>query len=155
MTVNIGEMVPDFSLESSEGKTFNLSDYKGKKIVLYFYPKDNTPGCTMEAIESTENLEKFSQLNTVVFGISKDDMACHGRFIDKHSLSVPLLSDTEKTVHELFGVWQLKKMFGKESFGTIRSTFIIDEDGKLNKEFRKVKASGHAEKILEYIKSIS
>ena len=154
MSINIGDSVPNFSLESSEGTTFSLDKYKGKKVVLYFYPKDNTPGCTMEAIEFTENLQKFSELNAVVFGISKDDIACHGRFIEKHSLSVPLLSDTDKKIHEMFGVWLLKKMFGKESYGTVRSTFIIDENGVLIKEYRKVKASGHAEKVLEYLKSI-
>lgn len=144
----------DFTLEETGGKKISLEDFKGKKLVVYFYPKDNTPGCTMEALEFTKLKPEFDKLNTVVLGISKDSKESHEKFTEKHDLAIMLLSDESEEVHEKFNVLKAKKMFGKDYMGVERSTFIFDEDGNLIKEYRKVKAAGHAEEVLNYIRQV-
>lgn len=144
----------DFTLKETDGKDVSLKDYLGKKIVLYFYPKDNTAGWTTEAQEFMEFHEKFKDLNTVILGISKDGLKSHEKFRDKYGIPFLLLSDEPKEVHEQFGVLKPKKMYGKEYMGVERSTFIFDEEGNLVKEFRKVKASGHAKEVFDFIKAM-
>lgn len=152
MTVQVGEKVADFSLPNQAGELVRLSDYKGKYIVLYFYPKDMTPGCTTEACDFRDAHESFEDLDAVIIGISPDPVALHQKFIDKHDLPFLLLADEEKQVAEQFGVWKLKKNFGREYYGIERSTFIIDKEGVLQKEFRKVKVKGHVEEALSFIR---
>lgn len=133
---------------------FSLENYRGKKIVLYFYPKDNTAGCTLEAIEFSSLKDEFEKLGAVVIGVSKDSIKSHKNFIQKHNLEVELVSDESLLIQEHFDVWKLKKMCGKEYMGTVRSTFIIDDKGNILKEFRNVKAKGHAQKILEELRTL-
>ncbi len=142
---------PDFKLSAGDGKEYSLSDFAGKKVILYFYPKDSTAGCTKQALGFAENYEKFKENNTVVIGINKDSTASHKKFADKYSLPFILLSDTEREVLEEYGVWQEKKMCGKVSMGIVRTTFIIDENGNIKKIFEKVKADGHAKEVLSYL----
>ena len=149
--MEIGNLAPDFSLMGSDGKEHKLSDYKGKKVILYFYPKDNTPGCTTEACDFRDNIKEISNLNAVVLGISKDNLTSHNKFIEKFNLPFLLLSDEEKAVCALYDVIKEKNMYGKKVLGIERSTFIIDESGNLIKEFRKVKVKGHIEEILNNI----
>ena len=150
--MEIGQLAPDFTLMGSDGKSHSLSDYKGKKVILHFYPKDNTPGCTTEACDFRDNINEISNLNTVVIGISKDNLSSHNKFIEKFSLPFILLSDEEKVVCNLYDVIKEKNMYGKKVLGVERSTFIINEDGILIKEFRKVKVKGHIEEVLNEIK---
>ncbi|HZW67653.1 MAG TPA: thioredoxin-dependent thiol peroxidase, partial [Pseudogracilibacillus sp.] len=138
MTVNIGEKAPDFKLQNQDGETVSLSQYKGKNIVLYFYPKAMTPGCTTQACDFRDNYDEFTELNTVVLGISPDPIERHEKFIEKHDLPFPLLADVDKEVAELYDVWKLKKMFGKEFYGVERSTFIIDSEGVVQEAWRRV-----------------
>lgn len=153
MTVQVGELAPDFALEASNGETVKLSDFKGKKhIVLYFYPKDMTPGCTTEACDFRDKHESFEELDTVILGVSPDPIKQHQKFIEKHGLPFLLLVDEEHKVAEQFDVWKLKKNFGKEYMGIERSTFIINKEGELIKEWRKVKVNGHVEEALTFIK---
>lgn len=152
MSVQIGKEAPDFSLPSSSGKTVSLSDYRGKHVVLYFYPKDMTPGCTTQACDFRDRFEDFSNLNTVILGVSPDPVERHHKFIEKYQLPFELLSDEEHRVAELYGVWKKKKMFGKEYMGIERSTFVIDKEGVLVKEWRKVKVKDHVEEALKFIK---
>lgn len=133
---------------------FSLDKYKGKKIILYFYPKDNTSGCTLEAIQFSELKDEFEKLNAVVIGVSKDSLLSHKKFIEKHNLKVELVSDEDISIQEHFDVWKLKKMCGKEYMGTVRSTFILDDEGNILKEFRNVKAKDHAVKVLEALKDL-
>ncbi|MBE6055183.1 MAG: thioredoxin-dependent thiol peroxidase [Clostridium sartagoforme] len=147
--MQIGHLAPDFTLMGSDGKEHKLSDYKGKRVILYFYPKDNTPGCTTEACDFRDNINKINDLNAVVLGISKDNLNSHNKFIDKFNLPFILLSDEDKVVCELYNVIKEKNMYGKKVLGIERSTFIIDEEGNLIKEFRKVKVKGHIEEVLE------
>lgn len=147
--IEIGEHVPDFTLPASNGKNVSLSDLRGRKVVLYFYPKNMTPGCTDEACSFRDSHARLEQAGAVVIGISPDPLKSHAKFIEKHSLPFLLLSDEEHTVSTLFGVWQLKKMYGREYMGIVRSTFLIDEEGRLVKEWRKVKVKGHVEEVLE------
>lgn len=153
--VEVGKPVPDFTLPASNGKEVSLSDYRGQKVVLYFYPKDMTPGCTTESCDFRDYNSEFEKRNTEVLGISADDLQSHEKFIQKHQLPFLLLSDEEHKVCEMFGVWKPKKMFGKEFLGIERSTFVIDEDGRLAKEWRKVKVNGHVEEVLEFIRQTS
>lgn len=150
--VQVGQAVPDFTLPASSGKDVSLSDFRGKKVVLYFYPKDMTPGCTTESCDFRDYNGQFEQLNTVVIGISPDDLKSHAKFIEKHGLPFLLLSDTEHKVCELFGVWKEKNLYGKKHMGVERSTFLIDEEGKLLREWRKVKVNGHVEEVLEAVR---
>lgn len=146
--MQIGNLAPDFALMGSDGKEHKLTDYRGKKVILYFYPKDNTPGCTTEACDFRDNINQINNLNSVVLGISKDNLSSHNKFIEKFNLPFVLLSDEDKVVCELYDVIKEKNMYGKKVLGIERSTFIIDENGKLVKEFRKVKVKGHIEEVL-------
>lgn len=154
MAVEIGKKVPNFKIPSSAGEGFSLSGKKGKKIVLYFYPKDSTPGCTTEGIEFNERLSQFKKLNTEVYGISRDSLKAHDKFICKYDFKFELLSDEDEEVCKLFDVIKEKNMYGKKVLGIERSTFVIDEDQKLVGEFRKIKAQGHAEEILKFVKQL-
>ena len=143
----------DFVLRETNGADISLKDFKGKNVVLYFYPKDNTSGCTTEALEFMDLYDEFQKQDTVIMGISRDSLKSHAKFRDKHDLPFLLLSDEDEEIHNLFNVMKLKKMYGKEYMGVERSTFIFNKDGELIKEFRNVKAKGHAEKVLEFIKN--
>lgn len=147
----IGQEAPDFTLAASNGEQVSLHDFRGKNVVLYFYPKDNTPGCTKESCDFRDKMEEFTAKDTVILGISKDDLKSHDKFIQKYNLPFLLLSDTEAEVSTLYGVYKLKKNFGKEYMGIERSTFIIDKEGRLAKEYRKVKVDGHVDEALRYI----
>ncbi len=151
--LSVGDKVPEITLKNQEDKEISIKDYAGKFVVYYFYPKDNTPGCTLEANEFTALKEAFSKKNSVVFGISKDSVASHKKFCDKQNLSIQLLSDPENSVIEKFGAWQLKKNYGKEYMGIVRSTALVDPDGVIIKKWDKVKAAGHAQEVLESIPS--
>lgn len=148
---NIGQLAPQFTLVNAEGENVSLEDYKGKKIVLYFYPKDMTPGCTTQACDFRDKYEDFSELNAVILGISPDDEKKHTKFIEKHGLPFELLVDANHAVAEAYNVWVLKKMYGREYMGIERSTFLIDEAGVLVKEWRKVKVKNHIQEILTFI----
>lgn len=152
MPVEIGAKAPDFALPASNGETVKLSDFQGKHVVLYFYPKDMTPGCTTEACDFRDKHESFAELNAVILGVSPDPMNRHDKFIEKYDLPFLLLADEDHKAAEAYGVWKLKKNFGKEYMGIERSTFIIDKDGMLVKEWRKVKVKGHVEEALTFIK---
>ena len=145
--IDTGSRAPVFTLVDQDGSKVKLSDFNGQWIVLYFYPKDDTPGCTTEACEFTTHLKQFEKLKAVVLGVSPDSSASHQKFIDKYKLKFPLLSDPDKKVMEKYGAFGPKKMYGKEVVGVIRSTFIIDPKGKVAYAWRKVKAAGHAEKV--------
>lgn len=145
--LQVGQQVPEFTLEASGGQEISLSDYRGKKVVLYFYPKDSTPGCTQEACDFRDSSAAYEQKGAVVLGISPDPVKSHDKFAQKYELSFPLLSDPDHAVAEAFGVWQLKKMYGKEYEGIVRSTFLIDEEGILIKAWYKVKVKGHTEEV--------
>ena len=149
-----GNKAPAFNLPGDDGKKHRLSDYLGQKVVLYFYPRDNTPGCTTEACDFRDNMNRLKQKGTVVFGVSKDSIASHEKFIAKHDLNFVLLSDEDTKVHEKYGAWGEKSMYGKKFMGCIRSTFLIDEKGKLVKAWNKVKVKGHVDDVLETIKGI-
>jgi peroxiredoxin Q/BCP len=144
-----GHEAPVFVLPSSEGTKVDLKSYRGKKnVVLYFYPKDSTPGCTKEACGFRDAREKITKTDTVILGVSLDSEKSHQRFIQKHELSFPLLSDTEKKVSEAYGVYKLKKMYGREFWGIERSTFLIDKKGKIIMSFLRVKVDGHVDAVL-------
>lgn len=151
MSIDIGQQAPDFTLENQDGVKRSLQDFKGKNIVLYFYPKDMTPGCTTEACDFRDHNEKFVDADTVVIGISPDPIEKHQKFIEKHGLPFELLADVDHEAAKAFGVWKLKKMFGKEFYGNERSTFVIDKKGVIQQIYRKVKVKGHAEEALEYV----
>jgi len=152
MAVEIGQQVSDRKLKGNGGEDVSLTDYRGKYVVLYFYPKDMTPGCTTEACDFRDNHESFKELDAVILGVSPDPIARHEKFIDKHELPFELLADEEHELAEDFDVWKLKKNFGKEYMGIERSTFVIDKDGKLMNEWRKVRVKGHVEEALEYLR---
>jgi peroxiredoxin Q/BCP len=152
MTVEIGMQVPNFKLETNSGETVTLSKFQGTNVVLYFYPKDMTPGCTTEACDFRDQIQQFTEVDAVILGVSPDTVERHQKFVEKYGLPFLLLADTEHLLAEAFGVWKLKKNFGKEYMGIERSTFIIDKDGKLVKEWRKVKVKGHVEEALTYIR---
>ena len=148
-----GTKAPDFALLDKDGNKVALSDFLGKKVVFYFYPKDNTPGCTKQACAFGANYGEFVRLDVVVIGISKDSVASHQKFAGKYELPFILLSDPERQAIESYGVWQEKKMYGKVSMGVVRSTFIIDENGVIEKVMPKVKPDTNAEEILAYLKA--
>ncbi|UZJ78303.1 thioredoxin-dependent thiol peroxidase [Fictibacillus sp. KU28468] len=152
MTVTTGEKAPDFTLPASNGEDVKLSDFQGENVVLYFYPKDMTPGCTTQACDFRDKHDEFKDLDAVILGVSTDPMARHEKFIDKYGLPFLLLADEEHEAAELFGVWKLKKNFGKEYMGIERSTFILDKEGNVVKEYRKVKVKEHIDEVLAYIK---
>jgi len=149
MTIEIRQIAPDFSAKDQNGETITLSQFKGKKVVLYFYPRDATPGCTAQACDLRDNYQALLDQGFIVLGISTDTEKKHQNFIAKYDLPFPLIADTEKTVHELYDTWQLKKFMGRESMGTVRTTFIIDEKGIISDIISKVKTKAHAEQILK------
>lgn len=146
--LEVGKRAPSFKLESADGGKVSLSDFRGKNVVLYFYPKDNTPGCTVEAQEFQQALPKLKKRNAVVLGVSRDSIASHCKFRDKYGLAFPLLSDPDHEVLEAYGAWGEKTLYGKKSLGIIRTTVIIDEQGKIKQVFPKVKVKGHVEAVL-------
>lgn len=150
----VGRKAPDFTLPAGDGTTFTLSEQKGKKVVVYFYPKDQTPTCTQQACHFRDDYGAFAELGVVVVGISPDDPKSHARFAEKQSLPFPLLSDETLKVCKKYDVWKLKKMYGREYMGVERSTFLIDEAGKLRKEWRKVRIKNHIADILEAVKEL-
>jgi peroxiredoxin Q/BCP len=151
MTVEIGMQAPDFELEANNGETVKFSKFRGTNVVVYFYPKDMTPGCTTEACDFRDQIQQFNELDAVILGVSPDPVDRHQKFIEKYGLPFLLLADTEHQLAEAFDVWKLKKNFGKEYMGIERSTFIIDKEGTLVKEWRKVQVKGHVEEALAYI----
>ena len=144
-----GMKAPDFTLFDKDGRAVSLSDFLKKKVVLYFYPKDNTPGCTRQACAFAGAYKEFEERGIVVIGISRDSVASHQKFAEKHSLPFILLSDPDRVAIEAFGVWQEKKLYGKVSFGVVRTTFIINEDGIIERVMKKVKPDTNATEILE------
>lgn len=149
--LNIGDKAPSFSLESDSGKAVSLADFRGKSLVVYFYPKDNTPGCTREAIAFTELIGKIRSKGADVVGISKDSVGSHCSFRDKYGLRIRLLSDPDLSVHRAFGAYGEKTMYGKKVLGTIRSTFLIGSDGRISAVWPSVRVDGHAEAVLDAI----
>lgn len=154
-TINIGQPVPEFSALINGGETFTLSQLQGRNIVLYFYPKDNTPGCTTEGQDFKDHFETFQTLDTDIFGVSRDSVKSHDNFCAKYQFPFKLISDQDEALCKLFDVIKLKKMYGKESLGIERSTFIIDKNGILRYEWRKVKVPGHVAEVLATLKSLS
>jgi peroxiredoxin Q/BCP len=148
-----GETAPDFALQDQDGKEVHLKDFKGKFVVLYFYPKDDTPGCTIEAIDFSTFKDQFKKANAVILGISKDDCKSHQKFIDKQKLTITLLSDPETAVQKLYGVWGKKKFMGREYMGTLRTTLLIDPKGKIKQVWESVSVKGHAEEVLNALKA--
>jgi len=154
MAVDIGNAAPDFSMPTDGGGTIKLSDLKGKKVVLYFYPKDDTPGCTKEACGFNEALPDFSGVDAEIIGVSKDSVKKHDKFKNKYSLDFTLASDEEAGVCEDYGVWVEKSMYGKKYMGIERATFLIDKDGVVQNVWRKVKVPGHVDTVLEAAKAL-
>ncbi|KYF86056.1 bacterioferritin comigratory protein [Sorangium cellulosum] len=150
--VNVGDRAPDFSLESDSGKKVGLADFPGKTVVLYFYPKDDTPGCTREAQAFSAGLDAFAEAGAVVLGVSRDSVDRHRKFRDKYDLGVPLLSDPDLVAHNAYGAYGEKTMYGKKVTGTIRSTFIIGPDRKVKHVFSGVKVDGHADAVLALVR---
>lgn len=153
MKLNIGDIAPDFNLQDSAGKMHRLSDYRGQKAVVYFYPKDNTPGCTRQACAFRDSFAALKELNALVFGISRDDSESHQNFVKKYNLPFVLLSDPELEAIEAYGVWQKKSNFGKTYMGIVRSTFVVDENGVLIKIFPKANPDTNAADIIQFLKS--
>ncbi len=151
--IEAGSPAPDFTLPDKDGSLVTLSQFRGRKVVVYFYPRDNTPGCTRQACAFAGAFKEFEKLGVTVIGISKDSTASHQKFAERHSLPFILLSDPERQAIEAFGVWQEKKNYGKVSMGVVRSTFIINAEGIIEKVMPKVKPDTNAAEVLEYIKS--
>ena len=149
----IGTKAPTFKLPASNGETIDLRDYKGKKVVLYFYPRADTPGCTKEACGFRDAIASYKKLGVPVFGISPDPVEDVKKFAEKFNLNFPLLADADHAVTEKFGAWQEKSMYGKKYMGAARMTFVIDENGKIEHVFEKVKPEGHDQEVLEYLRS--
>ncbi len=145
----------DFNLQSTNGKSYSLKESIGKYVVLYFYPKDDTPGCTIETKDFNKLLQKFKKLNCEVFGISKDSLKSHNKFKNKHKIKFDLLTDEELKVLKKYGVWGKKKFMGREFMGTIRSTFLVDKKGKIIKMWKDVKVKDHAKEVLETLQNIA
>lgn len=152
-TLNEGEKAPDFSLPANDGKTITLEDFKGKYVVLYFYPKDDTPGCTKEAQAFRDHIDQFQAANAVILGVSKDSVAKHEKFRSKYELPFDLISDEDGAMLESYGVWVEKNMYGKKYMGIQRTTFLIDGNGVIQRIWDKVKVAGHAEDVLAAIPS--
>jgi peroxiredoxin Q/BCP len=154
MAIKINKIAPSFNLPCDDETNIDLSELRGKNVVLYFYPKDDTPGCTIEAQDFSANIEAFKKLDTVVLGASKDSVKKHVKFIEKYNLQFNLISDEEKTLCESYEVLKEKSMFGKKYIGIDRSTFIIDKKGNLAKIYRSVKINGHVQEVLDFIKEL-
>lgn len=150
--LEVGKKAPDFSLLNQDEKKISLKDYVGQKVVLYFYPKDDTSGCTKEACSFSDDLPKFSKIDAVILGVSPDSVKSHKKFSEKYKLKFDLLADDEKNVVEKYGVWKEKSIYGRKYMGVERTTFIIDEKGKIKKIFNKVKVDGHNKEVLEALK---
>lgn len=150
--LEVGTKAPGFTLPDKNGNPVSISDFAGKKVILYFYPRDNTPGCTRQACAFAAAYEEFKSMDAVIIGISKDSAASHQKFADKHSLPFILLSDPELSAIQAYGVWQEKKLYGKVSMGVVRSTYIIDEEGMIEKVMPKVKPDTNAAEILDYLR---
>lgn len=148
MALKIGDTAPDFEVNDQDGKSVKLSDFKGRKVVLYFYPKDNTPGCTAESCNLRDNYSDLQAKGYEILGVSTDSEKSHRNFIEKQSLPFTLLADTEKQIHEKYGTWVEKSMYGRKYMGTNRVTFIIDEEGKIENIIEKVKTKDHTAQIL-------
>ena len=146
--VAVGDKAPEFTLQSDDGSRLSLKDLRGKKVVLYFYPKDDTPGCTKEACSFRDNLARVTSKGARILGVSRDDHASHEKFRDKYRLNFPLLSDDAGTVTEAYGVWKKKNLYGKEFMGIERTTFLIDEQGRIARVWPKVKVDGHTDEVL-------
>ncbi|OAI13063.1 peroxiredoxin [Methylomonas koyamae] len=152
--IAIGDTVPDFEVAATGGKSVKLSDYRGKKVVLYFYPKDNTPGCTQEGQAFRDNIGQFEALNTVVLGVSRDSVKVHEGFKCKQAFPFDLLSDQDENLCRLFDVIKMKNMYGKQVQGIERSTFLLDENGVLAKEWRKVQVKVHVAEVLDFLQAL-
>jgi peroxiredoxin Q/BCP len=151
--IDQGDAAPDFSLPSDDGTRVRLSDYVGRRVVLYFYPKDDTSGCTAQACELRDDMPRFEELDAVVLGVSPDSVRSHVTFKEKYDLNFPLLADEDHAVFELYGVWREKSMYGRSYMGIERSTFLIDEVGRIAEVWRKVKAKGHSELVRRALES--
>ena len=149
MVLEKGQKAPEFTGKDQDGNNISLSDFKGKKVVLYFYPKDQTPGCTTQACNLRDNYDELQKRGYVVLGVSSDDQASHRKFIEKQQLPFSLLADEDKSIHEKYDVWKEKNMYGRKYMGTLRTTFIIDEDGKIEEIIRKVNTKDHTSQILK------
>jgi len=149
--LDVSDTAPDFNLIADDGKSVSLKDFRGKKVILYFYPKDMTSGCTAEACDFRDNIKKIEKKNTVVIGISADDTKSHTKFKTKYALPFTLLSDPTHKMLKDYGVWQEKSMYGRKFMGIVRTTFIIDEKGKIKNVFEKVKVTGHIDEVLEIL----
>ena len=155
MALTAGTAAPEFKSRDQDGKEVKLSDFRGKKVVLYFYPKDMTPGCTAESCDLRDNYKALQSAGYEVLGISTDDEKSHRKFIEKERLPFRLLADTDKSVHQKYGTWVEKSMYGKKYMGVARTSFIIGKDGKIAKVFEKVKPEGHELQIIEALKSLN
>ena len=149
----VSDLAPDFTLPRDGGGDVSLSDLRGSVVVLFFYPRDDTPGCTKESIGFSQDLQSFADVGAQVFGISKDTVAKHDKFVAKHSLTTPLLSDADGTMCQDYGVWVEKNMYGRKSMGIERSTFVIDGEGKILRVWRKVKVDGHVAEVLDAVRA--
>lgn len=154
MVIEIGEKAPDFCLPDKDNSNICLNDFRGKWVILYFYPKDNTKGCTLEAVDFTENLKDFETMNAVILGVSPDSPKSHANFAEKHQLNITLLSDPDHTVLEQYGAWQLKKMYGKEYYGIIRSTFVIDPHRIIVYVWKRIKVKNHVLTVKETLQTL-
>jgi len=152
--LKIGSPAPDFTLKNQDESAVDLKDLKGKWVVLYFYPKDNTPGCTIEANDFTQHLKDFQKMNAVILGVSPDSCQSHVKFVKNQNLKITLLSDPDHKIIEKYGLWQLKQFMGKEFMGVVRSTVLINPEGKIAHHWPTVKADGHAEAVKEKLKEI-
>jgi thioredoxin-dependent peroxiredoxin len=152
--LKLNDIAPDFCLKNQDEEEVCLKDFKGKNVILYFYPKDNTPGCSIEAMTFTKYKDEFEKNNTTIIGVSKDSCESHRKFIKNKNLNITLISDTDKKIQEIYGVWRLKKFMGKEFMGTVRSTFLIDSQGIIRKIWDKVKVKGHVEEVLKKVKNL-
>ena len=153
-TINTGDIVPGFELPATGGKSIRLSDLKGKNVVIYFYPKDSTPGCTLEGQDFRDNMDAFTGRNTVILGVSRDSIKSHEKFKSNQAFPFDLLSDADEELCALFDVIKEKNMYGRKVMGIERSTFLVDETGKLRNEWRKVKVKGHVNEVLEAVKAL-
>jgi len=151
----VGSKAPDFSIPDATGNMVSLKSFRGSWLVLYFYPRDNTSGCTLEAVDFTGLAHEFKKLKASIVGISPDTVDSHRTFIEKRGLGITLLSDSERSVVKQYGVWQIKKLYGKESYGVVRSTFLIDPEGTIRQAWEKVKVNGHADEVLESLRNMS
>ena len=152
--IEVGKKAPAFSLKDQQGKTHKLSDYAGQPVVLYFYPKDDTPGCTKETCDFRDKLPRFDKRKAAVFGVSILDEASKARFADKYNVTFPLLADKDHTVAEKYGVWQQKSLYGRKFMGNVRTTYLIDRSGKVARRWDNVKVDGHADEVLAAVESL-